>query len=312
MYSPFLYGRQQELLALEALATELARDGRIVPLIEAVKPPATLHSKLGLLRSAGASVYLVANPSQGDLASSSAQAAWHSTVAPDLADASHVFPVFRESDGVGLTALTAFLAAYPARRIGVLLTTNLIAPADLGAALTGRDYVVFFAPSVSAMSYLPSIPPNKSIDVTDRFRGQARNADFASIPDEFFSNDLTMWRAAGRAGFSDFTLLTTTYTEQGGQAGAIAVHLSYMDGTALRVRHFVSDTTTRGNDNVKWAELLQKIEDEITALPTRFATTDGLAAYRSQYATGNYTNLATSKRQQLIHHLQAVSRHMTP
>lgn len=312
MYSPFLYGRQQELLALEDLAPELARDGRIVPLIEGVKPPATLQRKLTVLRAAGAKVYLVANPSRGDLTSSAAQSAWQAALAPELADAAHVFPVFRESDGRGIAELTAFLGSYPSRRIGVLLTTNLIDPAALAAALSGLDYVVFFGPSVSAMSYLPFIPANRSLDVGDRFRGQARNADFAGLTDEFFSNDLTTWRSVGRAGFSDFTLLTTTYTEQGGQAGAIVVHLSYMAGGSLRVQHFVSDTTTRGNDSVKWSELLQKIEDEVSASPGKFESTNGLDAYRTQHATGNYTNLATSKRQQLVHHLQTVSRRMTP
>jgi hypothetical protein len=310
MYSPFLYGRQQELLALESLATEFARDGRVIPLIEPVKPPTTLHRKLGVLRGEGAAVYLIANPSRGDLASASARATWHAELASDLADAAYVFPVFREADGVGLADLRAFLGTYPDRHIGVLLTTNLIAAADLASALAGRDFVVFFAPSVSAVGYVSAISSDRTIDIGDRFHGQPRNADFAANPDEFFSNDLRTWRTSSRAGFSDFTVLTPTYTEQGGQAGALAVHLTYRDGAAMRVHHFVSDTTTRGNDDIKWGELLRMIEDEIAATPTRYDFTDGLAAYRSQYISGNYTNLATSKRQQVVHHLQTVSRHM--
>jgi hypothetical protein len=194
----------------------------------------------------------------------------------------------------------------------VLLTTNLIVAADLASALAGSDFVVFFAPSVSAVGYLSAIPSDRTIDIGDRFHGQARNADFAANADEFFSNDLQTWRTSSRAGFSDFTVLTPTYTEQGGQAGALAVHLTYMNGSNMRVHHFVSDTITRGNDDIKWGELLQKIEDDIITVPTRFDATDGLAAYRLQYSSGNYTNLATSKRQQIVHHLQAVALHMVP
>jgi hypothetical protein len=66
-----------------------------------------------VLRGQGAAVYLVANPSRGDLASSIAKAEWHRVIGPDLADTTNVYPVFRESDGQGLPELNAFLSAYP-------------------------------------------------------------------------------------------------------------------------------------------------------------------------------------------------------
>jgi hypothetical protein len=292
------------------MASQLATDGGVVPLIEPVKPATTLHRKLAATRAVGAPVYLVANPTRGDLANATLRADWHRDIAIDLADVANVFPTFREFDGGGLVELRAFLRAYPSRRVAVLLTTNLIPAADLSAALAGADYVVFFAPSVSTGSYLSVFPLDRTVEIGNRFQGRDRNADFAATPDEFFGNDLSTWKTTGSAGFSDFTLLTQNYTESGGQVGAIAVHLSYMRGTNMRVRHFLSDTSSRGNDGVKWGEVLKKIEDEVVAIPGRYDPTDGLAAFRAQYASGIYTNLATSKRQQMRHHLQTVMLHM--
>lgn len=313
MYAPLLYARQQELLALEQLAPQLATHGLIVPILEPVKTGNALHQKLTVLRSAGASTYLISNPTRGDLSNPAARAAAITQLAPDLADVDHVRPTFRESDSQGLPELNAFLASYPApRRIGVLLTTNLLAPSQLANVLAGRDVVVFFGPSVSAPRYSASIPPNTSVDVGDYFHVQQPNAAYALTPDEFFANDLRNWRAQQRAGFSDFTLLGTTFRESGGAAGAIAVHLSYMDGQNMWVRHYVSATTTQGNDAAKWAEVLADIEADVLANPSLYVATVGLTAFRRQAATRSYTNLATSKRQQLVHHLETVAQAMTP
>jgi hypothetical protein len=306
-----LFGRQQEMLALEQLAPELASHGRIMPVIEPSKTGDTMHRKLTTLRNAGGSAYVIVNPTRGDLRDPAARATALTLLAPDLADANHIRPTFREAEGQGLAELTAFLATYPApRRIGVLLTTNLITPADLARALDRRDVVVFYGPTVNSMPYSATIALDRSIDVGDYFHVQEPNAAYTTVPDEFFANDLSNWKAPQRAGFSDYTLLGTTFKEGGGGAGAIAVHLSYMDGPNMRVRHFVSTTTTRGNDSRKWGEVLAAMEAEIAANPTKYEATTGLGEFRIQASTRVYTNLAKSKRQQLIHHLQTVARKM--
>lgn len=311
MYAPLIYGRQQEMLALEQLASELGSHGRIVPVIEPVKNGETMHRKLTILRNAGGSAFVIVNPTRGDLHNPAARAAALTLLAPDLADNTHVRPTFREAEGEGLAELRAFLAAYPSpRRIGVLLTTNLIQPTALAAALLGRDVVVFYGSTVNSMPYSALIPLNRSINVGDYFHVQRPNAAYTTVPDEFFANDLVGWKTPLRAGFSDHTLLGTTYTEGGGGAGAIAVHLSYMDGQNMRVHHYVSTTATRGNDARKWAEVLADIEADITANPMRYEATVGLGEFRAQASSRTYTNLAKSKRQQLIHHLQTVDRKM--
>ena len=220
-------------------------------------------------------------------------------------------PAFRESDGQGLAELAAFLLAYPVRPVAVVLTTQLIQPSDLATALTGRDYLVLFDIGVSAMSYLPHVPAGRSIDIGHRFPGRDRNVDYRNPNDEFFSNDLLTWKTAGRAGFSDFTVLPAIYTTDGGSAVAIAVHLTYMTVDGLRVRHYVSNVGVRGDYPPKWRALLGDLAADTTANPALFETTDGLSSFFAQARSADYTSLGASKRQQIVHHIQTVDRRMT-
>lgn len=312
MYIPYLYGRQEELRALEDLAPGIAQHGRVVPLIEPTEVQPLLHAKISAARAAGANVMVVANPSRGDLANPTAAAAAVASLATDLADTSRVRPMFRESPGQGLPELQQFLLQYPNRPVGVVLTTDHISGAALTKALANRDYLVLFAPEVDPATYSGSVPQSRSVVISDNFPGRTRNVDYALTLDEAFGNDLLSWRNAGWAGFSDFTVLPPeSFAATGGPAVAVAIHLTYMTVHEMRVRHFVSDAGSRGQNAPKWAVILPQLQAVIAANPTLFDNTQGLQAFITQ-AGGSYTNLGTSKRQQIGHHVESVAGNMTP
>lgn len=312
MYIPYLYGRQEELRALDDLASGLAQHGRVVPLVEPTEVQPLLHTKLSAARAAGAQVMVVANPTRGDLANPVAAATAIASIGTDLADASLVRPVFRENPTQGLPELQQFLLQYPNRPIGVVLTTDAIPGADLLKALGQRDYLVLFAPEVDPATYASSIPRSKSVVISDNFPGRTRNIDYALTLDESFGSDLITWRGDGWAGFSDFTVLPPeSFAATGGPAVAVAIHLTYMSGQTMRVRHFVSDAGTRGQNAPKWAVILPQLQAVVAASPTMFDNTQGLAAFITQ-AGGVYTSPGTSKRQQIGHHVETVAVNMTP
>ncbi|WIB00317.1 sce7725 family protein [Curtobacterium sp. MCBA15_012] len=312
MYVPYLYGRQEELRALADLAPGLAQHGRVIPMIEPTENRSLLHSKIAESRGVGAEMMIVANPTRGDLANPAAAAAVLTSLAPDLADAAHVRPVFRESPGQGIPELAVFLTQYPNRPVGIVLTSNAIAPAALATALASSDYLVFFAPEMDPAPYNASIPAGRSIVISNNFPGRTRNIDYTATLDEYFSDELITWRGAGWAGFSDFTVLPPeSFASSGGPALALAIHLSYMDGQQMRVRHFVSGAGARGQNAPKWAVVLPDLQAVVSTNPTMFEDTAGLRAFLGQ-AGGAYTSPGTSKRQQIGHHVEGVAANMTP
>lgn len=309
MYFPYLYSRQAELNAVSDLAKFLGSPQIIFPLIEPVEPAGKLISTLGNLKAEQNAAYVVINPHQGKLSTSTAQTSWLSDFAATLSDTSLVHPTFKENPGSSATDVAAFVKSYPSRPIGVLLTTSRIAPSDLSAALGSSDYTVFFTTSANAAVYSGAVAANRSVDVSDNFRPEARNKDYAG--EEWLANNHSSWSSAGRKGFSDFTMLPGTFKDGGGPVGAVAIHLTYEDGTDLYVQHFVSPTNNQTDPQAtKFREVLDQIYAQQLATPTRFRDSPGLKSYEDQRKTGNYTNLSGNKRQQVSHHIYTVGKYL--
>lgn len=307
MYFPYLYGRQAELNALSDLVDTLGSPQQIFPLLEPVAPSGKLITALNALETKKMAAYVIINPNLGELADDLARSRWCADMSVMIANSAFVNPVFKEHDGTTVSEIARFAASYPRRRIGVVLTTSRIPPSDLKTALLGSDYTVFFQPSANPSPYVSSLTSAKMVDVSDNFKPKDRNKDY--FGDEWLGNNHSTWIAAGRAGFSDYTILPSTFKQGGGPVGAIALHITYEDGTDTRVQHFVSVTNDqRLPQSVKFKEVLDDLGLQVAATPARFRMSPGLARYRSQHASGSYTNLSGSKRQQISHHIYTIAK----
>ncbi|MEP7765024.1 sce7725 family protein [Sanguibacter sp. 25GB23B1] len=306
MYFPYLYGRGAELLALRDVSERL-HDWNTVPVVEPTKiDGAALVRCLAGLRTGGARCHLVVNPSHGEF-KAGIPAAWTTQMAGYIADQSVVIPTFQisaPSDGHGLSR---FLADFAGREVGVVVRSADVGPANLAAALVGASARVFLHTSSNPHSFLSVSALVGAVPIENQFNVQARNADYNGS--EWFTSSHRLFLDAKRSGFSDFTLLPNTFSDSGGPPGAVAVHLSYIaaDGSVW-VQHFVSDSVDVGDGDVgsKMAEVVAKIDSEINATPGKFVSSTGLAAFSRQHANSTPTGLATSKRQQIAHHLATV------
>lgn len=107
------------------------------------------------------------------------------------------------------------------------------------------------------------------------------------------------------AGFTDST--------GGGEAGAIALHLTYRDNGRIQVQRFVSDVRVQGTGNwaTKLLEAIGHIHAQRIAKPGRFDNTPGIngaKGFEQQYATRKVTNGAAYKGHQTSRHIVAVAR----
>lgn len=309
MYFPYLYGRQAELNGITDLADGLGSPQMVFPLIEPVEPAAKLAAALDALKLEKASAYVIVNPSLGKLANSAAAASWVNEMGDRLEDASLVHPTLKETASTTLADVQAFALSHPSQRIGIVLTTSRIDPAALADALSATDYVVFFLPSATATNYVAALGADRTVDVSDNFRTEARNKDYSG--EEWLGNNHTSWVAGSRKGFSDFTVLPGTFTSGGGPVGAIAIHLSFETGSDLYVQHFISDTNEQTDPQAtKFREVLDDIHAQRTSTPARFRSSPGLTAYETQRTSGKFTNLSGNKRQQISHHIYTVAKHL--
>jgi hypothetical protein len=304
MYFPYFYGRQMELLALRDLALDLAGWGNTVPVIEPVMAkPGDLGRCLSALQEAGSPLYLIVNPSQGQFRDGVPDA-WGERVGEFFPNASLLYPAYQVSTEDDVRTLQAFFQRFPDRRVAVVLRQPRMAPRDLAEQLADRDAISFIHTSANPRAYLEGIPAGKCVEVAASFNALARNADYSGS--EWFSSSHLEFVSDGRPGFSDFGPLPTTFSLQGGQAGAAAMHLTYQndDGT-LWIEHFVSDTTDRdeGDATSKIAEAVLKIAAEVDMNPEKFVESAGLQTLLANQVL----ELGGNKRQQLVHHLTTVA-----
>ena len=306
MYFPYLHARQMELLALRDNSGQLA-GWKTAPVLEPVKTgPRDLLRCLGELERASAPCYVIINPHQGEFRHGVPHD-WEREVNSLVATSKVIRPAFQVSRASTRAGLQAFLAMYAGRPVGVVVRTAEIPPVDMAADLAGSNAIVFLHARGNPRMYQQTLT-GITVEVEECFNAQDRNADYNGA--EWFTTSHLNYSGNGLPGFSDFGPLPPTFSLTGGQAAAVAIHLTYRnqaDGS-LWVEHFVSDSTDLGDGDraSKTAEATAKVTSAVRADPTRFTRTAGLQAFLTQAANGTPTDLGTSKRQQLCHHLATV------
>ena len=306
MYFPYLFARQQELLALRDLARELT-DWDIVPILEpASTDPKDLVRCLKELAVHDAACYLVMNPSVHNFPNP-APASWSAAVGQQVAVNSLVYPVHQISNTQDAQLLRGFLATHGADRAAVSLRSSQISPDDLAAAVDGLDVIVFVHDGVNHSAYLDALPVTQGVLVGHRLNVKPRNADY--LGGEWFTDAHRSYTGQGRPGYSDCGPLAPTFNKSGGPASAVAIHMTYVQDADIWVEHFVSDSVTLddGDNASKLGEATAKLSARVDAEPSKFVRSSGLKKFLDQHAMQKPTNLPTSKRQQVMHHLHTAA-----
>jgi hypothetical protein len=312
VYVPYFYARQAELRAVVASAARFGNAQEIFPLLEpATDDPREFVRSLHSLKTQQKSAYVVVNPRHGRQGIQSVRQGWQAALAGFLPDPALVRPALLEHSSTTTADVANFLGNYPHRPVGIVLTTNRLDAAALHAALGSANVIVFLLPGVNPVLYNTVIGAARVAVVSDSFPAQARNADYAGV--EWMTTDHLVYIAAGQAAFSDFTILPAAFSPTGGRPGAVAFHLTFKEvDKSFWIQHFVSDETDRdvGTPQTKLLEAIAYLEAQIAVAPNRFVTSPAIDDYRRQGATGAATNLSSSKKLQIIHHLYEVSAHL--
>ena len=144
--------------------------------------------------------------------------------------------------------------------------------------------------------------------MSDNFKKQKRNADYANSPDNFFSDDHLYFAAEGFDGFSDFSIIGSEYTDSGFAPYAVAIHMVYFDPEKkMRIHHFVSDTNDDYDDpQGKFAEALKKLMQSSLIEKNTYAYHE----FKKFYDNRIYSGLGIIKKLSLMHHIELVSGYL--
>lgn len=143
----------------------------------------------------------------------------------------------------------------------------------------------------------------------DFFQKQKRNADY-KLESGFSHLHTTFSNLANAVGFSDYTIVSSEYSESGGPAFVVTIHMSYINKTMfdeMFIRHYSStDDGTPADPAAKFAEALQKMVADANAINSIFFQSRALDEFRKLHERGHFPGLGHVKKLSIEHHIETV------
>lgn len=306
MYFPYLRGKQYELLALRESISFIDKK-KIVPIIEPVRTnPASLKTAIAVLTKVGIEMQVILNPDVGDFKHNNGGllALVNSLIKGGV---SNLIPAFLISNDAEFLKVRATIETHGYDHSGYSLihlnkVNDLVQFKEFTDATNCKYNIVQIA-------HLFTIRRKLSGNIcmlNDYFNRQSKNTEYINIPVEVFSSDYLYYDEEGCVAFSDYQTIGKDYSEGGGAAYAVAIHLTFkdIDKEDIQIAHFVSDSN-EGPENpaLKFFEALEKLIDFANK-----KNIDSLAIrkFREYYDNQGYPGLGVVKKLSIMNHIELV------
>jgi len=312
IYYPYFRGKQFELIAVRENAHRIQQGG-ICPIIEPVRESlSSLRRTIESLHRENAEFIIVANPMHGDHAESDMEG-----------DGGILEEAIRGGTGASLGYLLR--EETPLREVQDFLSRHVASPVSMihygfadarglsgiladAEAIREHIFIEDFCPKL----YQRSFRNPKRVLVRDGFK-KRRNREYPS--EEMFSELHLTYLDEGMGGFGDFLMVGDEYSEAGGPAWAVAIHLSYLSPDRedlMMVRHFVSDRIDTPTDpGGKYLEALRKLVAFADAPNSPVLTTEAMEEFRSQNREQHFPGLGYVKKLSMQHHMDTLAEFLS-
>ncbi len=311
MYHPYFRGKQFELITIRESAGLLAQSG-FVPIIEPVKEAlGGLERTLKAICAAKGRAIVIVNPYHGDHGedgTSISELLREGYLGNDSISAGILL-----SNRVSIGEATRYFDAHKDHNPTFVhsgFTTPKSLAEYLGVDLAGSKHV--FIEDHDRILYRKHFESSTRILVGDGFKRQ-RNADYPEK--EEFSDLHVTYGDRGMQGFGDFLIVGDNYSEGGGPAYAVAIHITFIDpdqDDVMFIYHFVSSTNdTPVNPAGKFSQALTKLIKKIDSGTSKIYETTAINEFRELHAKGHFPGLGHVKKLSMRHHIETLAAYLT-
>lgn len=314
MYYPYFRGKQFELITIRETAALMAHVG-FVPIIEPVKEAlGGLERTLKAICDADGRAIVIVNPYHGD----------------HQEDGANITNLLRESytgsaaisAGILLRAETSLATA-----IHVLEAHKVHHPIFVHAGFTSQkplaNYLgadlpttchVFIEEHANTL-YRKHYEGSKRVLVRDGFK-RRKNAEYEKILFEEFSELHLTYPDISMDGFGDFLIVGDSYSEGGGPAYAVAIHLTFIDpdqDDVMYIYHFVSTTNDTPTDPAgKFAQALNKLIGTLNSGTSKLFESSAIKEFRDLHKKSHFPGLGYVKKLSMKHHIETLADYLMP
>jgi hypothetical protein len=145
----------------------------------------------------------------------------------------------------------------------------------------------------------------------DGFVKRKRNRDHPPV--EPFSDLHVTYKEQGMDGFGDFLIVGDDFSESGGPAYAVAIHLTFIDPTKddeMYIYHFVSDSQDDPTDPAgKFGEALSALIKKLAEPNNHIFESSAVKEFRDLHARGHFPGLGYIKKLAMKHHIETLQNY---
>ncbi|PNU21643.1 ATP-binding protein [Geothermobacter hydrogeniphilus] len=307
MYYPYFRGKQYELITIRENAERMSQ-ANIIPIIEPVKRSLTgLRRALEALMAQQTQFVLVMNPLHGEL-NGGAEELQAEIVEGLLAD----YDDCRLGFVVGSNTLLEDVQEFCQRQNKDVSIIHYGYPraGELAGAVNGivaiREHI--FIDECCSRLYRRNFRNDYRVLVRDGFVKRT-NREHPEV--EHFSELHITYTEDGFGGFGDFLTVGDDFSESGGPAYAVAIHLTYIDSNEdddMFIKHYISDRTTSPTDpGGKFLEALQKLVDDVEDPNSKILRSEAVNEFLELHARGHFPGLGYVKKLSMQHHIELIA-----
>lgn len=310
MYYPYFRGKQYELIVIKENA-ELLSYSNFIPIIEPVKLVISgLIRTMDSIKSSEGSLILIVNPINGDFKGDATEL---TRILVEMYDDYHDFiPGILLGDDIDIQHVESIVEDYPGRKIALIHSgySNVRDILSLIDNHVENEFINIFLEQYCGRLYRNHfLGTNESVLIRDGFI--KRSANRLHPESEFFSDLHITYADEGVTGFGDFLIVGDEYSETGGPAYSVAIHITYRDvdnDNSLYLFHFKSDRNNTPADPAgKFLEALSKLIIELDNPETMLTHTEVMDEFRSLYNREHFPGLGYLKKMMMQHHLELMA-----
>ena len=307
MYHPYFRGKQYELITIRESAGVMSESG-FTPIIEPVKQSlGSLHKTLSHLRDTNVSAIVIVNPTHGEHASGGDDIS--ALLAGEFAEYQNLRAGILLKERNAIEEILAIRDAHADHPIS-LIHSGFANGRDLAEALGDQVATMqhVFLEEQCGKLYRRHFQSENRVLIRDGFQ-RRRNKDHPEV--EFFSDLHVTFNDEGVSGFGDFLIVGDEYSDSGGPAYAVAIHLTFVDhdrDDEMHIYHFKSDRSDTPTDPAgKFAEALTKLIDKLDTGESKLVETTAIAEFRDLHRRGHFPGLGYVKKLSMKHHIETLA-----
>lgn len=175
-----------------------------------------------------------------------------------------------------------------------------------GNAIDGFQHI--FIEKFCGKIYYKSFGGDRRVLVRDGFE-RRRNKDYPVV--ERFSDLHVTYPEEGMNGFGDFLMVGDDYSEAGGPAYAVTIHLTFIDpddDNVMYIYHFVSERQDTPTDPAgKFAEALSAMIKKLDSGKSKVLETSAVKEFRELHAKKHFPGLGYVKKLSMKHHIETLA-----